>query len=62
MYPLFFVILWPGTICRNVFDVSASWVRRGIVYEGFSGMKFPFIFLLGGPKCSLMLGKSADGI
>jgi len=41
--------------------VSVSWVRGGILYEGFSGIKFPFIFLLGGPKYSLMVGKSADG-
>ena len=33
-----------------------------MLYEGFSGIKFPFIFLLGGPKYSLMLGKSADGL
>ena len=36
-------------------------MRGRILYEGFSGIKFPFIFLLGGPKYSLMVGKSADG-
>jgi len=46
----------------GVFVLSASWVRGGILYEEFSGIKFPFIFLLGGPKYSLMVGKSADGL